>query len=121
MEGTASAKSTSALEDLWSRVDAYLRSRLRHDPYERWFAPLRPASFEGGRLQIAAPDRFHRDFVEDNYRGFFEEFLPAVAGEPLRILFVVDETPRAPAPPPRPALTPLPSPDLAAVPAPAVD
>ncbi len=121
MDGTASAKPRSALEDLWSRVDVYLRSRLRHDPYERWFAPLRAASLEGGRLQIAAPDRFHRDFVEDNYRGFFEEFLPAVAGEPLRILFVVDEAPRAPAAP-RPTLTPLPGPELTAVAAPpAVD
>jgi chromosomal replication initiator protein len=119
MDRTASAKTATALEDLWSRVDAYLRSRLRHDPYERWFAPLRPASLEDGRLQVAAPDRFHRDFVEDNYRGFFEEFLPGVAGEPLRILFVVDETPRATSP--RPALTPLPSPALTPVHAPAVD
>ncbi len=108
MDGSASAKaSTSALDQLWSRVDAYLRSRLRREPYERWFAPLRPVSVEGGRLQIAAPDRFHRDFVEDNYRGFFEEFMPEVAGEPLRILFVVDEAPRPPGPS-RPALTPLP-------------
>jgi chromosomal replication initiator protein len=120
MDGTASAKTATALEDLWTRVDAYLRSRLRHDPYERWFAPLRPAALDGGRLQVAAPDRFHRDFVEDNYRGFFEEFLPSVAGEPLRILFVVDELPRtAPA---RPALTPLPAPALAPAPGlPSVD
>ncbi|HEX9051841.1 MAG TPA: chromosomal replication initiator protein DnaA [Anaeromyxobacter sp.] len=117
MDGTASAKTATALEDLWLRVDAYLRSRLRHDPYERWFAPLRAASLDGGRLQIAAPDRFHRDFVEDNYRGFFEEFLPGVAGEPLRVLFVVDEAPRAAAPP-RPALTPLPAPALAPAQAP---
>jgi chromosomal replication initiator protein len=122
MDGTASAKGTStALEDLWTRVDTYLRSRLRHEPYERWFAPLRPAALEGGRLQIAAPDRFHRDFVEDNYRGFFEEFVPGVAGEPLRILFVVDEALR-PAPA-RPTLTPIPAPSpfVAASPAPAVD
>jgi chromosomal replication initiator protein len=117
MDRTASAKATTALEELWSRVDAYLRSRLRHDPYERWFAPLRAVSLDGGRLQIAAPDGFHRDFVEDNYRGFFEEFLPAVAGEPVRILFVVDDAPRAT--PSRPTLTPLPGPALTPVPVPA--
>src|SRR5512134_3984755 len=94
MDGFASAKIT-VLDDLWSRIHTYLRSRLRHDPYERWFAPLRAVSLDGGRLQVAAPDRFHRDFVEDNYRGFFEEFLPSVAGEPLRISFVVDEAARA--------------------------
>ncbi|HET7827196.1 MAG TPA: DnaA N-terminal domain-containing protein, partial [Anaeromyxobacter sp.] len=117
MDRSASANVTNALDDLWSRVDAYLRSRLRPDPYERWFAPLRPTGLEGGRLQVAAPDRFHRDFVEDNYRSFFEEFLPTVAGEPLRITFVVDESPR-PQQQQRPALTPVPA--LSAVsPAPA--
>jgi chromosomal replication initiator protein len=121
MEGSASANATTVLDDLWSRIDTYLRSRLRHDPYERWFAPLRPASLESGRLQIAAPDRFHRDFVEDNYRSFFEEFLPAVAGEPLRVTFVVDELLRAAAA--HPTLTPIPAPALAppTPPAPAVD
>jgi len=115
MDGSASAKVTTVPGDLWSRVDAYLRSRLRHDPYERWFAPLRPVSLDGGRLQIAAPDRFHRDFVEDNYRSFFEEFLPSLAGESLRISFVVDEAPRPASTPP---LTPLPGPALTPVPAP---
>ncbi len=119
MEWSASAKVTTVHDDLWSRIDAYLRSRLRRDPYERWFAPLRPVSVEGGRLQIAAPDRFHRDFVEDNYRAFFEEFLPALAGEPLRIAFVVDESARAGSAPP--ALTPLPQPAAAPLPQPVVD
>jgi chromosomal replication initiator protein len=119
MEGSASAKVTTGLDDLWSRIVAYLRSRLRHEPYERWFAPLRPISLEGGRLQIAAPDRFHKDFVEDNYRSFFEEFLPGIAGEPMRISFVVDEAPR-PAPA-HPLLTPIPGPALTPVPTPLVD
>lgn len=115
MERSAGAKARNSLDDLWTRVDAYLRSRLRPDPFERWFAPLRPLGLEGGRLQIAAPDRFHRDFVEDNYRDFFEEFLPGVAGEPLRVSFVVDDSAR-PAPA-TPLLTPVPRSAQAAAPA----
>ena len=107
MEVSASASARSALDELWGRIDAYLRSRLRREPYDRWFAPLRAVSADGGRLQVAAPDRFHRDFVEDNYRAFFEEFLPTIAGEPLRIAFVVDELPRPASD--RPALTPVPA------------
>jgi len=105
MDGSARAKVRTPLDEVWTRVDSYLRSRLRPDPFERWFAPLRPIAFEGGRLQIAAPDQFHRDFVEDNYRPFFEEFLPGVLGEPVRVAFVVDETPR-----PTPSTQPVPGP-----------
>jgi chromosomal replication initiator protein len=97
----------SPLDEVWSRIDAFLRARLRPDLYARWFAPLRPVSVADGRIQIAAPDRFHRDFIEDHYRPFFEEFLPGAVGEPLKIAFVVDEGLRAPSIPP-PAPTPGP-------------
>jgi chromosomal replication initiator protein len=114
MHSRASAKVISPVDELWSRIDTFLRARLRPDLYDRWFAPLRLVSIEGGRLQIAAPDPFHRDFVEDNYRAFFEEFVPGLVGEPMPITFVVDASPRfAPMPPPipsAPALTPVPRP-----------
>ncbi|WP_242360659.1 chromosomal replication initiator protein DnaA [Anaeromyxobacter sp. SG17] len=112
MDSRASAKMISPADELWSRLDAFLRSRLRPDLYDRWFAPLHLVSLEGSRLQIAAPDRFHRDFVEDNYRSFFEEFVPGLAGQAVQITFVVDAAPRlAPTPLPLldgPALTPVP-------------
>jgi len=107
------AASTKNLGDLWARIDSYLRSRVRTETHHKFFAPLRPVALDGDRLQIGAPDRFHRDFVEDNYRGFFEEFVPALAGVPLRIVFVVDESPRPAAPP---ALAPLRPPEAASAP-----
>ena len=103
MEAAARAQS---LGDLWSRIDSYLRTRVRKETHHKFFAPLRAVALEGDRLQIGAPDQFHRDFVEDNYRGFFEEFVPGLAGAPLRIVFVVDEISRA-APAAGPALTPV--------------
>jgi chromosomal replication initiator protein len=95
MEVPASASAVSPLEDAWARVDSFLRTRLRSDLYERWFAPLRPISIADGSLQIGAPDKFHRDFVEDNYRAWFEEFIPELLGERFRIAFAVDESPRS--------------------------
>ena len=91
MEAVASVKN---IGDLWHRIDAFLRSRVRPETHAKFFAPLRAVALEGDRLLIAAPDRFHRDFVEDNYRGFFEEFVPGIAGFTARIVFVVDETAR---------------------------
>ncbi len=100
MEAPAGARGATALEETWARVDAFLRARLRAELYDRWFASLRPAAIEDGRLHVAAPDKFHRDFVDDNYRPWFEEFLPQVAGAPLRVVFVVDDRPRGSAPAP---------------------
>jgi len=112
MEVPASANASPALDEAWSRVDSFLRTRLRPDLYDRWFAPLRPISVGDGQLRIGAPDRFHKDFVEDNYRTWFEEFVPEILGERLRIAFAVDDAPRPAAPRPPPplpiAITPSP-------------
>jgi chromosomal replication initiator protein len=89
----AAARATNPGE-LWSRVDAFLQTRVRPETYAKFFAPLRCHALEGELLVVAAPDRFHRDFVDDNYRGFFEEILPGLAGPSMRIKFVVDEAPR---------------------------
>ena len=91
MESPARTRDITALDETWGRVDGYLRSRLRPDLYDRWFAPLRASAIDDGRLHVAAPDKFHRDFVDDNYRPWFEEFLPAVTGTSLRVVFVVDD------------------------------
>jgi len=103
-------------EEHWSRIEAHLRTRLRADLFERWFAPLRPMNLQGDRLEVSAPDKFHRDFVDDNYSSFFHEFVPDLFGRQLAIRFVVDEMSRPPeragaqpALSARPALTPPPT------------
>jgi chromosomal replication initiator protein len=106
MDRLAGAPQHAQSDDLWTRIDGYLRTRLRADLYDRWFAPLRAVLLADGQLHIAAPDRFHRDFVDDNYRGFFEEFLPGLLGRAVPVTFVVDEAPRA-RPEPNPVVTPL--------------
>jgi chromosomal replication initiator protein len=113
MEASASPKGLPPPDDEpWGRIDAYLRNRLNPDLYQRWFARLGVASLSEGRLEIAAPDKFQRDFVDDHYRGFFEEFVPGVLGRKVRIEFVVAAVPgatrAAAAEPPGPALTPAP-------------
>ena len=99
----------------WARIDDYLRARLRPDLYERWFAPLRPLALDGEQLDIAAPTKFHRDFMDDNYRAWFEEFLPGLVGRKIAVRILVDERPAAGAAAARPAEpSPTPAPGGAA-------
>src|SRR5512143_204083 len=110
MESSARDLRSPGVEQ-WARIDEYLRARLRPDLYQRWFAPLRPLALDGEQLDIAAPTKFHRDFMDDNYRAWFEEFLPGLVGRQLGVRILVDERPAsgaAPAPEPTPALTPIP-------------
>ncbi len=98
MPASASAQELdTALEEHWSRIDVLLRTRLSPDTYGRWFAGLRPDRLEGDTLVIAAPNKFHRDFVEDNYSAFLKDVLNDLFGGQRQTLsFVVDLHARAP-------------------------
>jgi chromosomal replication initiator protein len=104
--GSSAPRTDSLADQYWNRIDEFLRGRLRDDLYRRWFAPLRPVALEGERLQVGAPDAFHRDFVDDNYRDWFDEFVPGLLGSPVRTHFVVDDRPALRRPPPPPAPSP---------------
>jgi chromosomal replication initiator protein len=82
-------------DELWDRIQTHLRSRLKPDLFERWFAPLRAVRLDGDRLEVSAPDRFHRDWVDDHYSSFFDEFVPGLVGRKLQVAFAVLEAPRA--------------------------
>jgi chromosomal replication initiator protein len=100
-------------EEHWSRIQGHLRGRLKPDLFDRWFAPLRASRLEDDTLEVAAPDKFHRDWVDDHYSSFFDEFVGDVVGRKLSIVFVVDAAGRpratdqgAPPPLPRPPSDP---------------
>jgi hypothetical protein len=50
----------------WNKLAARLRSRIRSDLFERWFAPLR-ATMDGDDLVLIARDEYAAAFVHDNY------------------------------------------------------
>ncbi len=109
MESSAREAQTPA--DLWKQVDESFRARFREETYQRWFAPLRAISFDGERLEVAAPDKFHRDFVDDNYRDVLEDLLPALVGRKVQLRIAVDERPR-PRDPLAPAAAAAPQPEI---------
>ncbi len=75
----------------WAPLERNLRARLRADLFERWFAPLRPTKLDGACLEVSAPDKFHRDFVDDNYRSLLDELATDLFGRHLDITFVSDD------------------------------
>lgn len=74
----------------WDAALASLSGRMRDDVFARWIAPLRATDL-GAELLLGTPDRFHRAFVEDNYRGVLEKALADATppdAAPPRIRFV---------------------------------
>ena len=66
-----------SMTEQWTRVRAQLRSDVGDAAYNSWLKPLTLGDFHGGRLRVAVPTRFMRDWIEQNYSARLSELWAA--------------------------------------------
>ena len=97
------------LESLWTRLLSSLEHKIPEAALDTWVRSSRLMAVEGDRLQIAAPNKFSRDWLAEHYLPALAAAAQDCLGGNPQVSIVVDATP-APAQPPG---------DDAALPAPA--
>ncbi len=55
------------LETQWGRVQSRLKTEFGEAAYNSWLKPLSLIHADGGRVQMAVPTRFMRDWVQSHY------------------------------------------------------
>ena len=60
-------QSDGSMTEQWMRVRAQLRSDVGDAAFNSWLKPLTLGDFNDGRLRVAVPTRFMRDWIEQNY------------------------------------------------------
>ncbi|MEP4377943.1 MAG: chromosomal replication initiator protein DnaA [Alphaproteobacteria bacterium] len=55
------------LTEQWTRVRAKLRTDVGEAAFNSWLKPLTLGDFNGGRIRVAVPTRFMRDWIDQNY------------------------------------------------------
>ncbi|NBP72764.1 MAG: chromosomal replication initiator protein DnaA [Alphaproteobacteria bacterium] len=63
-----------SLTEQWTRVRARLRVDVGDAAFNSWLKPLTLGDFNRGRLRVAVPTRFMRDWIEQNYAAQLAEF-----------------------------------------------
>ena len=85
-------------ESLWIAISRNLREALSETTYDTWFAHAEPRSLGDGRLVVAVPNEFTRDWIDSHFRGFVAGAVREASGrEDLVMSFVVGETTSRPA------------------------
>ena len=85
-------------DSLWDAISGRLREVLSETTYDTWLAHAEPRSLGDGRLVVAVPNEFTRDWIESHFRGFVSAAARESSGrDHLRVSFVVGD--RGPTPP----------------------
>jgi len=87
---------TVDLDEQWARVKEHLRAELGEATFNSWFSNLTMVAMETGRVALAVPTRFMRDWLQTHYVSHIEKAWALEAPSVTRVDILVT-TPARPA------------------------
>jgi chromosomal replication initiator protein len=93
-------------DSLWDAIAGRLKETLSETTYDTWFGHAEPRSLGEGRLIVAVPNDFTRDWIESHFHGFVSGAARETLGREVAVSFAVTE--RSAPPPPAPLVVPGP-------------
>ncbi len=78
---------TSSL--LWDQALAELRSKVDEDSFATWIEPIRPVALEEGRVILAVPSVFYRNWISNNYEEIVADTLSLLLRHDVAIQYQV--------------------------------
>jgi chromosomal replication initiator protein len=90
-------------EKLLGVAQEHLRSKLRPDTYNMWFAPLQAGEVDASAITLEVANEFCELWLKENYLSLLQDAVAIAAGHRLQIKFKING--QLPAPPVPPAPT----------------
>jgi len=79
------------LEDIWNKSLLRLEEKVGSSIAELWFKPIKLLQLKEHQATIDIPNRFFRDWIEENYPDLIAESLGNTLGLPIEISYKTEE------------------------------
>ncbi len=78
----------------WENILNWLKEHLNEQVFETWLKPVTLKEFTDSTLTIVVPNKFSKDWINDNYGSILQEAIQSVAGtdKVFDINFIVEDT-----------------------------
>ena len=91
-------------DKIWATAQEQLRSKLRQDTYDMWFAPLQAGEMDASSISLEVANEFCGIWLKDNYLSILQDALAIAAGRRLVVKFKING--QLPPPPSAPSRIP---------------
>ncbi len=75
------------LEDIWDKSLLKIEDKVGSSITELWFKPIQLLQLKERQATVDIPNRFFRDWIEENYPDLIAESLGSILGFPIEILY----------------------------------
>src|SRR5262245_52970346 len=78
---------------IWEAALNSIESKIKRHNFDMWIKPIHCAAIDGDRILLRAPNRFIKEWFEDNYQATFLSEIRAQTHQDYQIIFEVSEEP----------------------------
>lgn len=79
------------VEEIWSNSLSKIEKKVGSSIIELWFRPIKLTQIKEQQLTIDIPNRFFKDWIEDNYPEIISETISSILGHPVNIRYRIAE------------------------------
>jgi chromosomal replication initiator protein len=79
------------LEEVWNNSLSKIEEKVGSNIVELWFRPIRLSQVKEQQITIDIPNRFFKDWIEDNYPDIIAESIDVVLGYPVTVRYRIGE------------------------------
>jgi chromosomal replication initiator protein len=76
---------------IWEKATNIIQKQVSQQNFETWIQPIRVTAIEGNSIQFSVPNKFFKDWLNDNYLSLIKESLKQVSGIDLSVHFSVSK------------------------------
>lgn len=79
------------LEEIWNNSLSKIEEKVGNHATELWFRPIKIFQEKEQQVIIDIPNRFFKDWIEDNYPNLIEETIGGILGYPVSVNYRIAE------------------------------
>jgi chromosomal replication initiator protein len=79
------------IEDIWKKSLVTIEEKIGNNIVELWFRPIKLSQVKDKFAIIVIPNRFFKDWIEDNYPDIIAEAIEDIIGNPITVRYKMEE------------------------------
>lgn len=79
------------IEEIWKKSLSVLEGKVGNNIVDLWFRPIKILQIKEKNVTIEIPNRFFKDWIEDNYPEIIPETVGDILGFPVSIRYKIEE------------------------------
>jgi chromosomal replication initiator protein len=80
------------LDILWEKCLNIIKEKISQQNFDTWVRPIRLSVLQDNCITLTVPNRFFKDWLEENYHGLIKDSLTSLVGTNVQISFELYQT-----------------------------